>query len=300
MGEFSISIIIVSWNARRYLEGCLASIRQHGKPCVREIIVIDNGSSDGSPEMVARDFPEVKLIRSNENLGFARANNLGVMHCSGRFVAFINSDVVVHEGCFEKLAGYLEDNEPVGLVGPKVFWGDGSLQRTCRFFPGFWNLTCQALGLDRMFPGRSFFGGREMRNWDFNNTAEVEVLGGCFWLARRTAMGEVGPLDERFFFYGEDVDWCKRFGARGWKVVLVTEASATHYGGASSSNMPLRYSIEMLRANLVYWAKHYGVLGKLFFFFIAVIHNGLRFALLGLQILVGLPGEANADQKFRE
>jgi len=280
MGE--ISIIIVSWNARDFLRDCLNSIRKSGGSRVREVILVDNASTDGSPEMVAEEFPEITLVRSKENLGFARANNLGLKQASGSYLALINSDVVVHPGCFEQLVSFLETHPEAGLVGPKVLGNDGQLQRTCRRFPTIWNTTCRTLALDDVFSRWPLFSGREMRHWDHNATAEVETLNGCVWMARRQAVEEVGGLDEQFFFYAEDVDWCKRFKDAGWKVVFVPEATATHFGGGSSGNASLRYSIEMLRANLIYWRKHRGIPGEAVFYVLSVIHHSLRLTLRGL------------------
>lgn len=272
-----ISVIIISWNARDYLRDCLVSLRETKNPLVREVIVVDNASRDGSPEMVAVHFPEVTLIRSNENLGFARANNLAIKQASGDLLALINSDVVVHSACLEQLAGFLDSHREVGLVGPRITGGDGLLQRSCRRLPSVWNLTCSVLALDRMFPRNPLFSGFEFRHWDYDRLGEVEVLSGCFWVARKTAVEQVGGLDERFFFYAEDIDWCKRFRDAGWKIMFVPQATATHFGGGSSSNAPLRYSIEMLRANLIYWRKHHGIFGKWSYYLLALLHHSFRF-----------------------
>ena len=148
----SISIIIVSWNACDYLRDCLDSIRQTGASSVKEVIVVDNASTDGSPEMVAEHFPEVTLIQSEENLGFARANNMGIKRATGSMFALVNSDVIIHPGCLETLAAYLDQHNDVGLVGPRVIGGDGNLQRTCRKVPTIWNTVCRILALDRIFP----------------------------------------------------------------------------------------------------------------------------------------------------
>lgn len=274
-----VSVIIVSWNAREYLQGCLQSIRQTGGELVREILVVDNASTDGSSEMVKAEFPDVTLIQSEENLGFARANNLAIARAQGTMLALVNSDVIVHEGCFQELASYLDAHSQVGVVGPKVTGGDGRLQRTCRRLPSFWNMVCESFGFDTMFSWSPIFSGREMRHWDQSDLAEVEVLSGCFWLARAEAVQQVGGLDERFFFYAEDVDWCKRFRDARWKVVFVPQATATHFGGGSSINAPLKYSIEMLRANLGYWQKYYGRPGRLTYHLLCTIYHGLRLAL---------------------
>ncbi len=283
-----ISIVIVSWNALEFLRGCLLSVRESGGSAIREVIVVDNASSDGSADMVAKEFPEVILVRSHENLGFARANNLGLARASGRWLALVNSDVIIHPGCFERLVNALEKDGRVALVGPKVFGADGGLQRTCRRLPTLWNTLCRTLALDSAFRHWSLFSGREMRHWSQKEQSEVEVLSGCFWVARRQAVEEVGGLDARFFFYAEDVDWCKRLRAAGWRVLFVPEATATHFGGGSSANAPLRYSVEMLRANLAYWKKHRGLPGVVAFYVLCVLHHGLRFLLQGLRTVMHL------------
>jgi GT2 family glycosyltransferase len=271
-----ISVIIVSWNAKKFLRGCLDSIRQTRGSLDVEVIVVDNASRDGSPEMVVAEFPEVKLIQTGENLGFAKANNIGIKQATGDCFALVNSDVLVHPECFQRLAGFLDAHPTVGLVGPKVLEGNGALQRTCRRFPTVWNTVCRALALDAVLSSWPLFSGREMRHWSHDEQAEIEVLSGCFWLARRGAVEQVGGLDERFFFYAEDVDWCRRFWDAGWKVMFVPAATATHFGGASSSNAPLKYNIELLRANVTYWRKHSGAAGAFCFRAISLAHHALR------------------------
>lgn len=295
----SISVIIVSWNARQHLQNCLASLAETSAALLHEIIVVDNASTDGSPEMVETQFPNVMLIRASENLGFARANNLGIKQASGSFLALVNSDVIVHPGCFEQLTRVLEGQKEVGLVGPRITGGDGRLQLTCRRLPSLWNLTCRALALDRVLSRWPHFSGFEMRHWDYANLAEVEVLSGCFWLARKSAVEQVGGLDERFFFYAEDLDWCKRFHDLGWKVLFVPEATATHFGGGSSANAPLRYSIEMLRANLIYWDKHHGSLGRFGYYLLDILYHSLRLVPRAVFSL-GRSSVLHADRKVRE
>jgi len=279
-----LSIIIVSWNACEFLRGCLNSIRTSGCLLVREIIVVDNASADGSAEMVATEFPEVTLIRSNENLGFARGNNLGIRQASGTWLALINSDVKVHPGCFEQLVGYLEGHTSVGLVGPRVVGRDGQTQPTDWHLPTVWTTACRSLALDKILLRSS---KRNVKRSMSGNAVNVEVLSGCFWVVRREAVAQVGGLDERFFFYAEDLDWCKRFWDAKWKVVFVPGASATHFGGGSSAVAPFRYSIELLRANLAYWKKHHGVSGLGVFFFLSVIHHATRLLLRGMEMIFG-------------
>lgn len=297
MGE--ISVIIVSWNGLRYLRDCLASLRHTGGSSIREILVIDNASTDGSIEMVEQEFPEVKLIKSPRNLGFAGANNLGIRNASGPLLAFINSDVTVHTGCLQQLAAVLQADPRVGLVGPKVCGADGRLQRTCRRLPTVWNLLGRVLPLDEILPAWPVFSPFRMWYPSLNRCAPVEVLSGCFWLARRQAVDEVGCLDERFFFYAEDVDWSKRFGNAGWKLMFVPEATVTHFGGGSTSNAPLRFSIEILRSNLLYWKIHHGRIGLAAFYLIAVGQHTLRLLARGLMSLTGFAGK-ECKHKLKE
>ena len=282
-----ISAIIVSWNTRELLKGCLNSIRTSGGSLVEEIIVVDNASTDGSADMVAAEFSEVTLIRSKENLGFARANNLGLQRALGSWLALVNSDVVLHPGCFEQLINYLEAHDGAGLVGPAVFGADGRLQPTCRRLPTIWSTACRSLALDNVLSRWPLLSGPELYYKGQARPTEVDVLSGCFWVARREAVAQVGGLDERFFFYAEDIDWCKRFGDAGWKVVFVPKATATHFGGGSSAKAPLRYSIELLRANLAYWRKHRGVPGLAIFFFLSVIHHITRLLMRGAETVLG-------------
>jgi GT2 family glycosyltransferase len=298
MGE--ISVIVVSWNARDYLRNCLASIRQTSNLLVQEVIVVDNASSDGSPEMVSAEFPEVTLIRSGTNLGFARANNLGLHHSSGALVAFVNSDVVVHAECFQKLAGFLKNQPGTALVAPRIFGRDGQVQATCGRLPTIWNTLCEYLLLYKVFPRWRLFSGFQIRMLDPGLWARVEVLSGCFWLTRRVAVDQVGSLDERFFFYAEDIDWCKRFREAGWKVAFVPEATATHFGGGSSSNAPFRYSIEMLRANLLYWKKHRGSVGRSAFFVLAMLQHFPRLVVRGILGITGLDKGDENKHKLTE
>jgi GT2 family glycosyltransferase len=295
-----ISVIIVSWNARDYLRNCLISIRKTCESCVLEVIVVDNASNDGSPEMVKEEFPEVNLIHAGENLGFARANNLAMKSSNGAYFALVNSDVIIHPGCLETLVSFLEQHKNVGVVGPRVVGGDGNLQRTCRHLPTVWNMVCRVLAVDRVFPSCQLLSGFEMPHRDHDKYTEAEMLSGCFLVARKMAVDEVGGLDEQFFFYGEDIDWCKRFRDAGWKLMLVPEATATHFGGASSSNAPLRFSIELHRANLKYWLKHHGIVGQYIYFFLTTIHHGLRLIVRVLKSILGLGGSPESKHKLME
>ncbi|MEQ1637912.1 MAG: glycosyltransferase family 2 protein [Methylococcales bacterium] len=296
----TVSVIIVSWNAREYLRDCLNSIDQTSASCVLEVIVVDNGSKDGSSEMVEEEFKNVTLIRAGGNLGFSRANNLAMKIAKGSFFALVNSDVIVHPKCMETLAVFLEQHNDVGLVGPQVIGGDGNLQRTRRKVPTVWNTVCRILALDRIFSDWQMFSGFEVPYRDHKKCSEAEVLSGCFLVARKKAVDEIGGMDEQFFFYGEDIDWCKRFSNAGWGLMFVPEALATHFGGGSTANAPLYYSIEILRATLKYWRKHHGITGQSICWFLLLTHHGIRLLLRGVKRSLGLGGSNESKHKFME
>src|ERR1700720_4063027 len=157
-----ISVVIVGWNAKHYLELCLESLTAAPPRRSMEVIVVDNASADGSAEMIEARFPHVKIIRSSENLGFSKGNNVGIRECQGRYIALVNPDVVVFEGCLDALADFLDENPKVGNVGPRVFNPDMTQQSTCRRSPTLWNNFCSATGLESIFRGSRFFAGEHM------------------------------------------------------------------------------------------------------------------------------------------
>lgn len=258
-----VSIIIVSWNAREYLIGCLMSIYEEELERA-EIIVVDNGSTDGSPETVEELFPEVKLIRSGENLGFAKANNIGIMASNGRYVCLVNSDVVVLGGCLGALRRQMDSDPTAGIVCPRILNPDMTLQPTLRRFPSLKGALLSSIGLD----ARNFL--------PHDSPSEAEAVSGCFMFVRKEAIDQAGLLDERFFFYAEDKDWCRRIRDRGWRIKFVPEAKAVHYGGSSSSSAPIKFYVELHKANLKYWRKHHGRFKAAVYLVIVVFHQALR------------------------
>jgi GT2 family glycosyltransferase len=270
------SVIVVSWNAKAFLLDCLKSIESQSFDGSLEIIVVDNASSDGSPQAVRENFPAVTLICNEHNYGFARANNIGIRASSGEYLFLINSDVIVRENCFEKTIRFMQARPEVGLLGPKIVGANGSVQRSCMGYPSLWNSLTRALALDSLFPKSKLFGGHLLTFWAHDEVRAVDVINGCFWLLRRRAMDEVGLLDERFLIYGEDIDWCRRFNQHGWQVVFFPDAEAIHYGGGSSANAPVRFYLEMQRANYQYFAKHHPGPASQAFLLITLLHHLIR------------------------
>ena len=256
-GVPDVSVVIASWNAKRHLLDCLRSIEADDGSVSIETIVVDNASSDGSPEAVQEEFSRATLIRNPVNLGFARANNIGIERASGRYVCLMNSDVLVRPGTLGLLVEFMDSRPAVGLAGPRVLNPDGSLQPSCRTFPGFANSLSRAFAVHRLLPRSPRFGGEMMTYWRHDAERSVDAVSGCFCLARREALRDVGPLDERFFLYSEDVDWCMRVHEAGWDVRFCPEAEAVHVRAASSSAAPEQFAVELQRARLQLYRKHY-------------------------------------------
>ncbi len=246
--------------------------------------------------MVETSFPTVTLIRNRENLGFAKANNLGIRASSGRYISLINSDVKILGNCLDALANYLDHNPQVGLCGPKILNRDLTRQNSCRNFPSLWNNFCQASGLHRIWSRSRLFPTEETAFISEDHAASVDALSGCFWMLRRETWNDVGSLDENFFMYSEDVDWCRRCWNAGWQVIFVPEVEAIHYGGASSANAPARFAVEQQRALLQYWTKHHGSLGRLAIRGILLLGHAIRYG-FGVLSRRLRPGQAGRDEQ---
>jgi GT2 family glycosyltransferase len=292
-----VSIVIVTWNGKKYALECLASLQGDRCRLPIEVIVVDNASTDGTPAAIREQYPDVKLIENNGNLGFAKANNIGLAQCRGRYVALVNSDVVVPPGCLEKMVAYMDEHTDIGLLGPKMLDPDGGLGQSVMRLPTVWNTFCCALGLHSIFPDSKLFGGFLMDGYPYNRTEDVEVLTGWFWMTPRVALNQVGGLDEQFFMYGEDIDWSFRYLKAGWRVVFYAGAEALHYGAASSGQAPTRFYVEMRRANLQYFKKHYGWFGGLGYSFATWVHELVR--VLGYGILYCFNRYKRGDAAFK-
>jgi GT2 family glycosyltransferase len=277
LASLDISVVIVGWNARHYLELCLESLVKAPPHRSMEVLVVDNASSDGTSEMIETKFPWVKLIKSSENLGFAKGNNIAIRQCQGRYITLVNPDVIVFPGCLDALADFLDQNPKVGNVGPRVLNPDMSMQSTCRRFPTLWNNFCSASGLATKFKNSRFFAGEHMFYFPHDLTLAVDVLVGCFSMIRREAFDVVGLLDEGLFMYGDDVDWCRRARNAGWEVVFYPGAKAIHDRGKITAPYPVRFAVAQQRSVLYYWSKHHGFWGVLGIRSIMLFHHLLRY-----------------------
>lgn len=257
MGD-RLSIIIVNYNTRDLLLDCLRSIAASSDTFDKQVIVVDNASADGSVDAVRREFPAYTVLASPENLGFSRANNLGLEHATGDYVLLLNPDTVVEPDVFAKTAEYLKAHPDVGMVSCKLVLANGRLDLACRrSFPSLWDGFCRAAGLSALFPKSRLFSRYNMTYLDEDATCEVESIVGAFMFVRRQALDQVGLLDPRFFMYAEDLDWCYRFRQAGWKIVYHPAARTRHFKGQSSSHDSARMIREMFRSQELFYEKHH-------------------------------------------
>ena len=253
-----LSIIIVSFNTRNILKDCLDSVFSNTSSISFEVIVIDNASSDNSVDMIKEEFPQVKLIENFDNKGFAAANNQGFKIASGKYWLLLNSDTVILGNVLEKSFEYMERNSAVGMMGCRVLNKDKSVQDTCFMWPSLLNIAILSTGLGRVFPRSRFFKRERMRGWRRNTEREVDAITGCYLFVRSSATLKIGVLDEDFFFYGEETDWCLRFSQAGYEVKFAPVGDIIHLGGASGEAMHYSRKIMLSQALVRLQRKHNG------------------------------------------
>jgi GT2 family glycosyltransferase len=263
------SVIVVSFNTREVLQACLTQLYAAIGQRDIEVIVVDNASRDGSADRVAAAFPQVRLLRSPVNLGFAAANNLGFREASGRYLILLNPDALVAADTLERAIRQMEAQPQVGLAGGRLLGPDGADQPSARLFPSLLNEFLVLSGLAARFP-RSRLCGRFDRTWaDPAVAAEVDWVPGAFSILRHELVTELGGFDERFFLYYEEVDLCRRLRARGWKIGYWPDLVVRHTGGESSktlehleiSSSGSQLVLWRMRSGLLYYRKHHGAPG---------------------------------------
>ena len=247
-----LTVIMVSWNACDLLATAIASVPPIVGGATIELIVVDNASTDGSPEMIAERFPNVRVIRNAENVGFARANNQALVESRGEYVLLLNSDTQLHSGALASLVSFLEEHPHVGIVGPQLVYPDGRRQFSFGRFPSLREQAAIAFGLGR-YVIRDDHTAR-------NNQSEQEVdyVSGACMLIRRTAIDVVGIMDEQFFMYCEETDWCYRMRKAGWSVCFEPAAIVMHVRGGSTRIVRGEMLGELYRSRVRYMRKHHG------------------------------------------
>jgi GT2 family glycosyltransferase len=208
--------------------------------------------------MDRKDFPSVNIIENSENRGFAAANNLGIASSYGRYVLLLNSDTIVLDGVISKMVAFADSHTEAAVVGCRVLNPDKTLQPTCFMFPSLLNLWLEATYLYKLFPQNRFFGREQMTWWNRSDAREVDVITGCCMLVRREAIEQVGMMDEKFFMYGEETDWCYRFKRAGWKVIFSPAGEIIHLGGQSTNRVREEMNIRLRTSILRFIKKHHG------------------------------------------
>lgn len=267
-----LSIVIVNWNTQDLLRDCLRTVVGGLGNLQAEILVVDNASDDGSAAMVKSAFPSVTLIESTENLGFSGGNNIALKRAKGRYVMLLNTDTLIHGTVLTDAVAWLDDHPDVGVMGPRVLNADGSVQASCSAFPSLRHLTMQTLGLTKL----ARLDGYRMTGWDRLSERQVDVISGAAMFVRRSAMDEVGFLDEDFFFYGEETDWCRRFEKAGWTLVFAPIQSVTHFGNGSARKLNHRRDVLMTQGTTRLHLKHGGFWAAMLCFAVLSAHNVSR------------------------
>jgi len=264
-----LSIVIVNWNVRDLLRRCLHSILPISQftslPVYQstnlpntEIIVVDSASSDGSVAMIEEEFPQVRLIANSENVGFTVGNNQGIAASQGRYVLLLNPDTEIVGDALTTMVKYMDEHSQVGALGPQLLNPDGSIQSSRRRFPTLATAFLESTTLQRWFPDNAVLRRYYVLDRPDREVQEVDWVTGACLLARREAIEEVGLLDEGFFMYSEELDWCRRARERGWQVVYLPTARVIHRGAQSSEQVKSFQHIQFQRSKIRYFRKHHG------------------------------------------
>jgi GT2 family glycosyltransferase len=249
-----LSIVIVSWNTRDVLLPAVASVFREVKEVSYEVLVVDNGSKDGSADAVEAEFPGANVIRIPRNLGFAGGNNVALRRAQGRYAVLLNSDTITRAGAFERMVRYMDEHPEVGACGPQLLKPDGSKQNCFHNFPSLATELVNLSLLKILFP-RKYPSKRET----YTEPIEVDAVLGACMMVRREVIEKVGLMDERFFLFLEETDWCVRIREAGWKVVHIPDARITHLSGESSKKKrPAQTWIEYYRSLYRFFAKNRG------------------------------------------
>jgi len=255
-----VSVVIVSWNTRDLLRNCLLTVGSESRRLSDgevEVFVVDNGSTDGSVEMVRKQFPEVSLIVNHENAGFAAANNQAMARCKGDYVLLLNPDTELKRDSLGRMVRFLDATPYAGAVGPLLISPDGSLQQSCYPRPTLLREFWRLLYLDKLLRLSAY----PMATWSLERPRQVETIQGASFLVKHAVLDKIGLLDPDFFIYTEEIDLCHRICSAGWRVYWLPTATVVHYGGQSTRQAASKMFIELYRSKLHYFRKHHGSFG---------------------------------------
>jgi len=254
---FDLSIVIVSWNVCDLLRQCLRSIFANLQACEIEVIVVDNASGDDSVEMVRTEFPDVHIIANARNRGFPAANNQGITIAQGRYVFLLNPDTEVVDDALATMIAFADEHVDVAVIGPQLLNPDGSVQSSRRRLPTLATAVFESTWLTPYAP-RSVLRRYRMLDTPDEMTQDADWVDGAALMARRRAIEQIGPMDEGFFMYSEELDWCRRFGEGGWRVVYLPAARIVHHRGKSSEQVAAASHIHFQTSKVRYFSKYHG------------------------------------------
>lgn len=285
-----VSIVIVNWNSQAFLRKCLSSIYAGTKGLDFEIVVVDNASFDGCNEMISEEFPQVRFIQSQENRGFARANNLGFEHSTGRNILFLNPDTEVVGSALERMVACLESAPDGGVVGPKLLNSDLSVQTSCiQRFPSIWSQLFDFNYLRQLFPKSRFWGMKALFE-EYRGPVEVDAISGACLMIRRITFQKIGFFSAEYFMYAEDMDLCYKVRQAGSKIYHIGDAGVVHHGGRSAKSKPeSNFQAVMMRESILKFIR--ATRGR---FYAAIYQSttalaaAFRLGVLGLIILLTL------------
>lgn len=252
-----VSIIIVTYNTKDFARQCLRSIYSNVKGVSFEVICIDNNSKDGTSAMIEKDFPKVILIKSKDNLGYARANNLGLRRSIGQYLVLLNSDTVIKPSSLEQTIDFMRRHPDAGAASPKLLNPDGSIQYCIRTLPDIKTAFFQSLGWHKLFPGNKITAKYYKADLDYNKVLSVDSIGTTCYVIRRQVLKTVGVLDEDFFLYNADLDYNKRIKNAGYNIYYLPQPQVIHYGGVSVNQNSFRGLIEQHQGMWLMYKKHY-------------------------------------------
>ena len=260
---YDISVIIVSWNVRELLKRALQSVLDDARAAnlAVEIIVVDNASRDGTVEMLRADFPRARVIANTENAGFTRGNNQGLASASdARYLFLLNPDTEIFPGALRALTAFMDapENARAGIVGPQLVYADGTLQSSRRRFPTFATALLESTKLEQLFPRNRWLTNYRLLNTDDARAQDVDWVVGAAMFARRAVYEQIGGLDERFFMYSEELDWCLRAKQNGWRVLYFPDARVLHHEAKSSAQAIAQRDIYFHSSKVRYFKKYHG------------------------------------------
>lgn len=282
--EKQLSIIIVNYNSGDYLRRCVNSVR-NTTDLDLEIFVVDNGSVDNSIALLRTEIianPGIFIIENHNNLGFSKANNVALPTTTGKYILFLNPDCIVNTGTLAHMLMVMEANPKAGMGGCLIRNDDGTVQATCvRSVPTPWNSLARILHLNKFFPKLKIFHGLDLGKVALpTQITDVPAISGAFMLVRRAALEQIGPLDERYFLYGEDVDWMWRFKQAGWQILFVPEVEIMHTKGGCGRRSPFRVLWYKHSAMVTFYRKFFRKRYPLILMWTVYIAIGIRFLIL--------------------